>query len=187
MWTQILTLAAVLLGGSMSYVFTSRLERDRNRREMVIRWDIRKYEAFTDYLAAVTRMARVSGQLVRPNGWDDLAAEVEPTTGRTALDEFESARTAAYERVVMLADRRCIDAADALNTAVWKLEWFGRAVVVDGTEQEWRAALDAYTTALDTFQQAARDNLVVPGVLLARAIERPVPTPRREGKSVPGV
>ncbi|BAL89397.1 hypothetical protein AMIS_41770 [Actinoplanes missouriensis 431] len=181
MWAQVLTLAGVLLGGSISYVFTSRLERARNQREMVIRWDVRKYEAFVEYLSAVTRMARTSGQLVRARGWDTLAAEVEPEAGRRTLDDFESARTAAYERVVMLADETCIAAADELNTAVWKLEWFGRGVVDDCSKEDWREALSVYTAALDRFQQAARANLVVPGVSLTRRIERPLPVPRRDG------
>jgi hypothetical protein len=184
MWAQVLTLVGVLLGGSISYVFTSRLERARNRREMVIRWDIRKYEAFVEYLAAVTRMARMCGQLVRARGWDPLAAEVEPEAGRKALDEFESARTAAYERVVMLADETGIEAADVLNAAVWKLEWFGRGAVDDCSVADWREALSVYTAALDRFQQAARANLVVPGVILARRIARPLPTPRRDGEDM---
>ncbi|GAA1596417.1 hypothetical protein [Actinoplanes couchii] len=184
MWAQLLTLAGVLLGGSISYVFTSRLERARNRREMVIRWDIRKYEAFVEYLAAVTRMARTCGQLVRARGWDTLAAEVEPEAGRKVLDEFESARTAAYERVVMLADESGIGAASALNVAVWKLEWFGRGVVDDCSVADWQEALSIYTAALDRFQRAARANLVVPGEISARQIERPLPAPRRAGDDI---
>src|SRR3982751_2935515 len=94
MWGQVFTLLGVVLGAGTSYVFTSRLERARNQREMVIRWDVRKYDAFTEYLAAVTQMARVAGQLVRERGFDNLAAGIEHGAGLASLDRFESMRTA---------------------------------------------------------------------------------------------
>jgi hypothetical protein len=172
MWSQILTLIGVLLGASMSYLFTWRLERTRNLREMTIRWDIRKYEAYSEYLVTVTQMARTAGQLVHTRGWDDLASSIDQETGIANLDRFEGARTAAYERVVMLADEESIRAADDLNRAVWRLEWMARGAT-EGSLQDWQALLGIYIRALDHFQQAARSSLVVPLATFVRRIERP--------------
>jgi hypothetical protein len=177
-WNQLVTLAGVIIGASISYLFTARAERSRNRREMVIRWDVRKYEAFTEYLAAVTRMARLAGQLVRDKGWDPLAASVDEEEGRSALDAFESDRTAAYEKVVMLGDESSISAADSLNRAVWKLEWVARGAE-GGSKEEWESREARYTAALDMFQRAARMCLVVPLASFERRIEHPeLPAPR---------
>ncbi|MBT2234989.1 hypothetical protein [Nonomuraea sp. NEAU-A123] len=172
MLTQFLALAGVVIGATISYVFAARMDKARNQREMIIRWDVRRYEAFTEYLGAVTQMARVAGQLVRARGWDNLAADVDREAGLMALDGFESARTSTYERVVLLSTQDCIDAADMLNAAVWRLEWIARGAV-DGALQDWRAALDSYTASLDRFQQAARACLMLPLATFVRQIKRP--------------
>ncbi len=176
MWAQILTLAGVVIGASVSFVFTSRAEKARNQREMLIRWDVRRYEAFADYIGAVTQMARVAGQLTQGRGWDEIACPIDQEVGIAAMDRFENTRTAAYERLVMLASQDCIDAADILNKAVWRLEWIAREAV-NGSIEEWQLSLDAYTSALDSFQQSARTCLVLPLASFARQIHRPAIEP----------
>lgn len=173
MWAQILTLAGVVIGASASFVFTSRIEKARNQREMLIRWDVRRYEAFSDYIGAVTQMARVAGQLTQGRGWDKIASPIAREAGLAAMDRFENTRTAAYERLVMLASQDCIDAADILNKAVWRLEWIAREAI-NGSMEEWQLGLDAYTSALDSFQQAVRTCLVLPLASFVRQIHRPV-------------
>lgn len=172
MWSQLITLAGVVVGATASFIFTSRTERARNQREMIIRWDVRRYEAFADYIGAVTQMARVAGQLTTGRGWDKIAFAIDREVGLAAMDRFENTRTAAYERLVMLASQDCIDAADLLNKAVWRLEWIARDAI-EGSMEEWRVGLDAYTSALDAFQQAARTCLVLPLASFVRQIQRP--------------
>ena len=165
MWGQAFTLAGVVLGATGSFIATTLLERGKYRRDKATRWDAASLEAFSDYLKAVTGMARMAGQAARQRGWDDNAAPRDLGEALRLLEEREDDRTAAFERVRLVADKATIDAADLLNNAVWRLEWLasGRK---DGSASVWQAESRAYARALDSFHAATRDRLsmLVPDV-----------------------
>ena len=158
MWGQVFTLVGVVLGATGSFIATTLLEREKSRRAMAVRWDEASLQAFSDYLKAVTGMARMAGQAARTYGWDNSAASRELNEALRLMEEREDDRSSAFERVRLVGDKATIDAANRLNNAVWDLEWLasGRK---KGSTAAWQTLKDRYRHALDDFHAATRDRL----------------------------
>jgi hypothetical protein len=165
MWGQVFTLAGVVLGAAGSFIATTLLERGKYHRDKASRWDAASLQAFSDYLKAVVGMARMAGQAARQRGWDVNAASRDLDQALRLMEEREDDRAIAFERVRLVADKATIDAAHRLNNAIWKLEWLASGRV-DGSADDWRAAVEAYLHALEVFHAATRDRLsmLVPDV-----------------------
>jgi hypothetical protein len=103
---QVFTLVGVVVGAGTSFVVSGLGERIRYRREIKIRWDTHKLDAYVRYVVSVVQMARIAGQIAGQRGWDELAAPIDEQKAPRALDDAELERTAAFERLVMLAIRR---------------------------------------------------------------------------------
>ncbi|MDA0631805.1 hypothetical protein OUY22_00110 [Nonomuraea sp. MCN248] len=175
---QIFTLLGVALGAGTSFLVSSLNERMRYRRELRIRWDTHKFEAYGEYLMAVVGMARIAGQIVGLRGLDDAAAKIaDERQALSALDEAEGRRTTAYERVYLLGEQHCVEAANQLNRSIWKMEWIARKAPGNGdaTPEKWQDCLDDYRRALNSFHQQARNGLQVSGgSLTERVIAKPI-------------
>lgn len=175
---QVFTLIGVVVGLVGSFIATTLLERARSRQNMVIRWDTASLEAFSDYLKAVTGMARMAGQAARQRGWDANAAPRDLDEALRLMEEREDHRTIAFERLRLVADGATILAATRLNEAIWPLEWLadGRKA---GSTSAWQAQTQAYARALDDFHAATRNRLsmLVPDVEQRTIAEVPLPTP----------
>jgi hypothetical protein len=132
---------------------------------MTIRWDATSHQAFGDYLKAVVGTARMAGQAAGQRGWDHNATRRDLDEALHLMEEREDDRTVAFERLRLVADKACIDAANHLNLSIWQMEWLasGREA---GSADAWRTAVRAYLRALDDFHAATRDRLsiLVPNV-----------------------
>jgi hypothetical protein len=174
---QVFTLVGVAVGAGTSFLVSSLGERMRYKRELRIRWDTQKLEAYGQYLMAVVYMSRIAGQIVGLRGLDDAAASTDDEgKALSALNDAEYERTKAYERVYLLGEQSCVEAADRLNRSVWKQEWIARGAPghEEATPEEWQESLDEYRKSLTAFHEQARKSLLLSvAALKERIIEKP--------------
>jgi hypothetical protein len=76
---QAITVLAVLAGAASTYIFTRLSERDRFSRDMKLRWDQRRLDAYAVYIAATKSAGRSANEiherrLQGVTGDDDLDA-----------------------------------------------------------------------------------------------------------------
>jgi hypothetical protein len=181
--SQLITVAAVLAGAVSTYIVSRLTERDRYTRELRLRWDQRRLEAYTAYATAAkmvgTSANAILDRRLKGASEDDLAGRVDE------LARFEMRRTEAFEVLPMLADGATIEAAHALNVAVWNLERPARSSQTPA-EEEWLASADQWITALNDFHAAARECLSVVGTYTRRDVAAlAVDRPERGAQSVP--
>jgi hypothetical protein len=171
--SEVLTLLGVVVGAAATFGVSTLSERARYKRELRMRWDTSKRDAYLQYVVAVTQMARAAGQIAGSRGWDGLAI---PAAGEGALDRLDKAeidRTGKFENVMLLGDPDCIDAAHELNRCAWHMEWLVRGIEAC-TEDSWKEARENYVVALNKFHQRARASLIISGApLIERVVERP--------------
>lgn len=118
---QLPTLIGVVIGGLISFLATTYVERQRWKRQLETRWDERRLNALLDFAAAVKRETRLSLRIASSTRahirTDPLASEI----GRPLLEAAEDERAALFEAVILLADRKTLDRARAWMYAVWEL------------------------------------------------------------------
>lgn len=188
MASQIVAIVAVLVGAAGTYVFGRLNDRDRYARELRLRWDQRRLDAYVVYVTAAKMSGAVANAILnmRLTG----AADEEITLRTSELANFESRRNEVFEALPLIADGATIEAAHRLNLAVWQLEepaLQGRTL----DEIEWLSLADAWVAALNDFHSAARDSLSVVGAYSRRDIaalsvgrpERSTPTQREAGST----
>jgi hypothetical protein len=165
----VIPLLGVIIGAASTYFVTSRSEQLRQQHdlkkhelELRERWDQLELDAYVNYLGNAVEMSRLSGLASGARGFDDLSAEADLATTLVALDQAETRRAIAFERVMLLGEKSTADAGHQLNEALWKMEWIARALV-DGSPEKWNEARNKYVKALIGFQQAARSRLHVSG------------------------
>ncbi|MGC1214887.1 MAG: hypothetical protein WA890_26960 [Micromonospora sp.] len=165
--TAVVTVIAVLAGAAGTYIVGRLTDRDRFARELQVRWDQRRLDAYLAYVSAAklvgTLANRIHAQRLGGPAEADLRALLQE------LADVEVRRSEAFEAVPLLADGRTIEAAHELNRAVWQLEQPARqGRTLD--EEAWHALADKWVSALNNFHSAARDGLNVPGRFSRRDI-----------------
>ena len=115
--TQIVTLVGVLLGALTSFVATGSAERVKHRRLMAARWDERKLDAYVEYATCVKEIAAVSKRAVDAEAGSTARAEF-----LAAMEQAEIRRSALFETLVLLASPAAVEAAKAVNAALWESE-----------------------------------------------------------------
>jgi hypothetical protein len=170
----VIPLLGVIIGAASTYFVTSRSEQLRHQHdlkkhelELRERWDQLELDAYVNYLGNAVEMSRLSGLASGARGFDDLAAKADLATTLVALDQAETRRAIAFERVMLLGEKSTADAGHQLNEALWNMEWIARALV-DGSPEKWGEARNKYVKALIGFQQAARSRLYVSGGYIPR-------------------
>lgn len=172
---QLITVVAVLAGAAGTYVVGRLNDRDRYSRELRLRWDQRRLDAYTAYVTAAKMVGATANAILgfRLKGvsQDDLTTRIEE------LARLEARRTEAFEALPLLADGATIEAAHALNESIWQLEQLARSGQVP-TEEKWLAFADQWITTLNNFHAAARECLSVVGTysrrdIAALALDRP--------------
>lgn len=155
----------VALGALGQHVFTRMAERDRFTRELRIRWDQRRLDAYTAYVCAVKMAGTYANQVheLRVHGGDDVAE----SENLRSMGAFVARRIELFEALPMLADGPTIEAGHELNRAVWDLELPARTGIVLA-ESDWHALADRWITALNNFHAAARASLSVVGTYARR-------------------
>jgi len=86
--SEFLTLLGVIVGAAATFGVSALNDRMRYQRELRIRWDTSKRDAYVQYVVAVTQMARAAGQIAGSRGWDGLAV---PVVGESALEKLDRA------------------------------------------------------------------------------------------------
>jgi hypothetical protein len=178
---QLVTIAAVLLGGLTTHFTNYRMERQRTQYTMLTRWDERKLDAYAEYVDQV-RMCIYAAVLlyeVRKGMRDIERGERELTID---LAEAERGRGRAFERVMLLAEDGVVEAAHKLNAAAHAVDWRARGAT-DGPLTEWRELNKDAFRAINCFHEAARDDLGVSGNFHSEehgARDLILPRPRQE-------
>lgn len=159
--SQLITIAAVLLGGLTSFVTTRLSERANFRRALATRWDGRRLDAYVDYVgssraqihAAVLLYEARHGLRQLDSTVTALAAELMACDGRRAL---------AFERVMMLAGQDVIEASHDLNRAVLEIDWRSRDLT-QGDIDAWRQLHRQAFSAINVLHGHIRVDLGVSG------------------------
>lgn len=159
--TQLVTVLAVVLGSAMTYLANHLTERSRFKRELVVRWDDRKLDAYAEYVAAVRTCIYAAVLLYEDKtGLRDSAqpqAELE-----LALTTAEGERASSFERLMQLAAESVIEAAHAVNAVTAEIDWAARTGSVAALE-DWRALHRRAFAAINEFHRESRQDLNVVG------------------------
>ncbi|MEU1419516.1 hypothetical protein [Kitasatospora sp. NPDC005751] len=159
--TQLVTIAAVLLGSLTTYATNQLVERSKRRETRRVRWDEKKLDAYAEYIGQVRAVIHANVLLYEvrasirtmPRSEHDLSMD---------LTEANAAQAIAFERVMLLAGDTVVDAAHAVQEATAAIGWQARGVV-DGTLEDWRMLNSAAFAAINQFHQYARADLGVSG------------------------
>ncbi|MDH6704641.1 hypothetical protein P3T27_001344 [Kitasatospora sp. MAA19] len=124
MITQIVTLVGVLLGALTSFVATGWAERVKHRRLMATRWDERKLDTYVQYATCVKEIAAVAKRAVDAEAGSTARADL-----LAAMEQAEIQRSTLFETLVLLASPAAVEAAKAVNAALWESEIAARGHV----------------------------------------------------------
>ncbi|MFJ7247042.1 hypothetical protein ACIQWA_20685 [Kitasatospora sp. NPDC098652] len=117
MITQIVTLVGVLLGALTSFVATGWAERTKHQRAMATRWDERKLDTYVQYATSVKEIDSVAKRARQAGEGTAERAEFLAT-----MERAEIQRSALFETLVLLASPGAVEAAKAVNAALWEAE-----------------------------------------------------------------
>ncbi|PBC72152.1 hypothetical protein BX265_6773 [Streptomyces sp. TLI_235] len=159
--TQLVTIAAVLLGSLSTYAANQLVERSKRRETLRVRWDEKKLDAYAEYIGMVRSVIHANvllyevreGIRTLPRSEHDLTMD---------LTDAGAAQAVAFERLMLLAGDAVVDAAHAVQEATAAVGWQARGVV-EGTLDEWRARNAAAFGAINQLHQRARVDLGVSG------------------------
>ncbi|GAA0977894.1 hypothetical protein GCM10009555_039860 [Acrocarpospora macrocephala] len=155
---QLIPLLGVVVGAGTSYVVTILQDGRKHLREIALRDEERKIEAYTRYAASVKHMVGMARRVASTRDLDDPMPGVEEAAALRSLDEAENARSLAAESLGLFASAEVIKAVQQLNKRVWRLE----SLVVGHIPADkaiWREAIVAYRVELEGFRLAARKDL----------------------------
>ncbi|TMR11313.1 hypothetical protein ETD86_36130 [Nonomuraea turkmeniaca] len=169
--SQIVTIAAVVVGALTTYVVTALNDRSRHKREVARQWVDRKLQLYTGYAGDIKQLVILARQITALHGLHDAAPGVDEGKALALLDEAETRRSLTYEAVRMLGDTQTIRATGELNDAVHRLEWLARGKL-DADPDTWETCWQLYTEAANTFHESVRRELGVPGAFLPRLVDR---------------
>ncbi|GGV04357.1 hypothetical protein GCM10010495_15110 [Kitasatospora herbaricolor] len=159
--TQLVTIAAVVFGGLTTWATNQLMERSRRKDQRRVRWDEKKLDAYVEYVGSVR--ACIYAAVLAYEVTHDLRS-MPRTEHELLMDltEAEGRRALAFERLMMLAEDRVIDAAHEVNATALAIDWRARRLVV-GTLEEWRALHAGIFRAINAFHELARADLGVSG------------------------
>lgn len=171
---QLVTVGAVMAGAAGSYLTTRLADRDRFKRDLKVRWDERRLDAYAVYVTAVKRVQRCSWLLL--SAYFDGDARDDREAQLAEMRTAEAERSRAFEQVMLLGDGDTIGAAHELNQRLWKLENPARG---EGeiTRDVWQRRSDDWVAALNDFHTHARRGLGISGDLVRRDVVS-LPAPR---------
>jgi hypothetical protein len=161
--TQALTIVGVLLGALTTYATGFLVERSKDRRSLVTRWDERKLETYVAYIGRIRDVIYAAVLLYEvKEGLRSM--EASETSLTSSLIEAERSRALTFEQLVMLGGPIAVDAAHELNRAVVAIDWQARGIVT-GSLQEWQEFHVRAFQLINKFHGCARSDLGVLGEL----------------------
>ena len=170
--SQLLTIAAVVVGAITSFTATSFNDRRRFHREQATHWADRKLEAYLDYLNAVKEMNRLSRRIAAARGIGHRVPALDSDEALSLLAEAEGRRANASEKVALLGDAATVTAIRELNKEAWRLEWVARGLL-QPDQEAWEASNQSLIRASNRLHERIRVELGVPGAFLARDVDEP--------------
>lgn len=172
---QIVTLSAVVVGATASYLVTSLSERARYQLEVSNRWEDRRFEVYRDYISQVKDLVGIARRLAGSRGLQSDEAILAPEEGLPLLDQAEARREVLTESITLLAGPNLILAYRRLAKVLQRIEWFARGMIPEADSGEFSVVMDELDSALNEFHACAREELGVPGEYIARV------RPERDG------
>jgi hypothetical protein len=173
----LLALAGVIVGAVLSYVFTLLGESRRERWALSREWRERRLQAYSAYVTDVKRMRSIAHRIAAGIGLSAKAHPLARDDGADLLAEANMARGRSFETLTLMAGRDLVEAARALNRAIWRLEWFARGLLDDADMEGWQIAERDYFRAIGLFHECARQELGVKEDFTPREVEG---SPREE-------
>jgi hypothetical protein len=160
---QLSTVAAVGLGGVLTYIATYARDRRRTRDESTARWAQLRVGAYSEYLSAAQLVVAVARRLAlicpgQGGRSDDANADLRD------LESAHVRRALATESVRLVGSLDLVRAVDQLNQCVWRLQEMARGDAAWNADS-WRLAYMGYLDAMFVAQKRAREELQVPGTL----------------------
>ncbi|WP_329108204.1 hypothetical protein OG792_06205 [Micromonospora sp. NBC_01699] len=155
---QLPALVGVLVGAVATYVATTAQERGRWRRQQSVRWDERRFAAYSDYAHAIKRVTSIAVRLAAKRGvyHDNFWFGGETSDGELILAEEE--RTTKWEAVLMLGDDAVVAAAREWHQGTLRLM---RLAVGEASDLTWDEAVGSTGQARGRFYTAVRKDLGV--------------------------
>lgn len=179
--TQALTIVGVLVGALSTYAASYLVERSKDRRGLMLRWDDRKLDTYVSYVARVRDVIYAAVLLFEAR---EGLRSIDKTVDRLTLDlvDAERSRAVLFEQLVMLGGVAVVDAGHELNKAVLAIDWRARALT-EGDVPDWRALHVRAFQLINEFHNAARTDLGVIGELPGdhSGLTLNLPTAQRDG------
>ncbi len=158
---QLVTIGAVLLGALMSHVTSYVMERQKNRHELLTRWDTAKLDAYVGYIDQVRAGVFAAVHMYEHRtGIRESSTSVHEMTAE--MSDVGRRRGSAFERVLLLGGDDVVEAAHELNAKALQVDWHA-AGKVDGELSDWRDRNRAVFDAINRFHESARVDLGVQG------------------------
>jgi hypothetical protein len=166
---QIVTIAAVLVGATASFIATSLVESWKWKRTHRARWDAKRLETYVTYANAIKRMNHLSMRLATTRGVHEPEgagpAPIDIKDGMNQLAGAEAARGEAWEAMHLLGGEARA-AGEACNRNACELEAFARGKNAD--RKKWKKAHEQQIGLRYAFYDAARVDLGVDDTLPSR-------------------
>ncbi|MEW2029689.1 hypothetical protein AB0901_04060 [Streptomyces roseifaciens] len=160
---QLVTVAAVILGGLTTHLTNALAERRRKRHELSTRWDDKKLDAYAGYVERIRTSIFLAVELYELR---EGLRELHRSEAEVKADVSEAVhlRGRAFERIMLLGGDEVVEAAHDLNAAALDIDWqaAGRTT---GSLEEWRERNRAAFRAINTFHDVARADLGVSGTV----------------------
>jgi hypothetical protein len=158
---QLVTVVAVLLGALTTHLTNYAMERNRNRQQLLTRWDDRKLDAYEGYVDAVRACVFLAVQFFEHREGLRQSEKTEEAMN-AELAEAARLRGRAFERIMLLGGDGVVEAAHQLNAAALEIDWQATGKV-GGTLEEWRERNRTVFREINEFHESARVDLGVQG------------------------
>lgn len=132
--TSLVTLAAVAVGGLLSFLSTRLTDRSRWAREEDLRWDAKRLDAYNEFASAVQQFANIARRISVGLGFLSNAQSMDVETGLPALAAAGIAMNVQWERILLIGSPEVVMAAKAWLEEAYHLEFFARQLRSDPAE-----------------------------------------------------
>ncbi|WP_338061018.1 hypothetical protein [Streptomyces kanamyceticus] len=151
----------MLLGALSTHLTNFLMERSRRKHELLVRWDDKKVAAYEGYIDAVRSCVFLAVHLyeIREGLRESQQSERDV---RVEMAEAGHLRGRAFERLLLLGGDDVMEAAHELNAVALKIDWQATGKL-PGALEDWRDRNRAVFRAINTFHDAARQDLGVRG------------------------
>lgn len=131
---QLLTIFGVVVGAFASFISARVLDRNRWRREQVLRWDTKRLESYSDFGSAMMHYITIAYRITAELGLTSHVQPLDTITGLPELALAEAQLSEKMEQVIMLGSPEVILAGQAWRNEAWHLDRFARGLLTNPLE-----------------------------------------------------